>query len=58
MLFLLLVAENSVRGIVKITFIAFSVVSVSWWSDGIRSPMPSVLCYEKQAVFFWISQFS
>lgn len=48
-LLLLLVAENSVRGIVKITYIAFSVVSVSWWPAGNLSHMPSVLCYGREA---------
>lgn len=58
-LFLLLVAENSMRRTVKIACIAFSVASVSRWPAGILSPMPSVLCVvgEKRAVSFWISQF-
>lgn len=40
----MLVAENSVRGLVKITYIAFPVVSVSWWPAEILLPVPSVLC--------------
>lgn len=56
-LLLLLVAENSVRGIVKITYIAFSVVSVSWWPAGNLPHMPSVLCYGREAssTFFDLS---
>lgn len=48
-LFLLPVAENSVRGIVKITYGAFSVVSVSRWPAGILpASILSVPCYERE----------
>lgn len=46
---LLPVAENSVRGTVKITYGAFSVASVSWWpADILSASAPSALHYGRE----------